>query len=234
MSERGRAMEFDIAQNLARMETFVMTFNWIHLSVGLLLLIFPAEFLLSKRVQLRSFETFTSLENNPNAHPWWFVPLLFIDPIRGFGGAWLLRSGLGLASADGVFFRLPHFWMLAGALIAAVAIQTYTKRDHDVMIAPMGFLAGILVLLVPPVAAAITLVLAIAAVFGLRSFMGFFCVGLIVTPAVAIPFRGSITWVAIAGALFGLPVLLSVVSGRTLEIPTAKDPNKAKLSPLRS
>ena len=100
--------------------------------------------------------------------------------------------------------------------------------------APMGFLAGILVLLVAPVVAAITLILATAAVFGLRSFFAFFCAGMFLVPAIGLPFKSGIICVVICAMLFGLPMLLSIILGRTLELPTARDPNRAKLPPLRS
>ena len=210
-----------------------MIFYWSILLPGLLLLLFPAEFLLSKHVKLRSFETFTSLENSPRSRPWWWVPVLFVDPLRGFGGAWLVKNGLGITVFSGKFFHLPAQWAMAAVLILSVFVQMFTRRDDEALLAPIGFLAGAVALLLPLPVALISYAMAIAAIFGLRAFAAFFIAAMIMIPLLGVPFRGNLIWLGIAAIVMGLPVLTSVVSGRTLELPTLSDPNKAKLSPIK-
>lgn len=43
-------------------------------------------------VELRSFDCFQNLENSPH-RPWWWVPVLWLDPLRGFFGTILVQRG---------------------------------------------------------------------------------------------------------------------------------------------
>jgi hypothetical protein len=52
-------------------------------------------------------------------------------------------------------------------------------------------------------------------------------------PLAGVPFRGNVIWLGISAILMGLPVLYSVISGKTLELPTRSDGDKAKLSPIK-
>lgn len=69
-----------------------MTIHWSVFVPGVLLLLYPADRLLSSLVELRSFDCFQNLDNSPRYRPWWWVPALWIDPLRGFAGTWLLTT----------------------------------------------------------------------------------------------------------------------------------------------
>jgi hypothetical protein len=145
---------------------------------GLLLLLFPADRLLSSTTELRTFAHFQRLENSPSHRRWWWVPLLWLDPVRGFAGAWLLTSPLREAPTSWAALPKPAYALVVALLAASVLCQLPTRRDRAALLAPVGFVAGLVAALVPWTASGLGLTLAVTAMLGFRQFHAFFTVGL--------------------------------------------------------
>ena len=189
---------------------------------ALLLLLFPTDRLLPAGIELRSFNSFHTLGRQARSRPWWWVAALWLDPVRAFAGTGLLTRSLGLS-----FSRWdvpPTFTLSAAALViaAGVVAQLFTRRDKDVLLPPLGYVAGVLCWVAPWYAAAIVLAMSATAMFGLRGFGAFFVAGLATVGFVTFVANAGHGWAVIAFTAFLIPALMAILSGRTFELPTYK------------
>ena len=197
-----------------------MTIYWGMFLPGLLLLFYPADRLLSSVVQLRSFDCFQSLENSARHRPWWWVPILWIDPLRGLAGTLLLKQALGLNSPYWDSTPLPGYCLLLGLLVPAIWGQTHTRREEQVMLAPLGFVFGIVGALTSWPVALLGLIMALTGLFAFRQFHAFFAMGLAAVALVGFVMEINPHWLVPAVIVVGLPIMISIITGRTLEVPT--------------
>lgn len=186
---------------------------------GLLLLLFPADRLLSSVIELRSFAFFHRLENSPGHQRWWRVPLLWLDPLRGFAGAWLLTAPLRETPTSWAALPKPAYALVAAMLAASVVCQLPTRRDRTALLAPVGFVAGMVVALVPWTVSLLGLTLATTAMLGFRQYHAFFTVGLFTVCGLGFAFRAEVPWLIPAVVVLALPIMASVATGRSLELP---------------
>lgn len=201
-----------------------MTIHWGLFVPGIVLLLFPADRLLSSHVELRSFGSFQSLENSPRRRPWWWVPLLWIDPMRGFIGVFLLQHAMAATASSWDLMPKPGYTLLAGLMAVGVVSQTLTRRgDGDAILAPVGFVTGMTVALMPWPVALLTLMTAGLGAFALRQFHAFFSCGLVAVTLLGLLFEAEAMWVFIAIGCFVIPLIISLVKSCTLELPTRKD-----------
>lgn len=192
-------------------------------ALGVLLLLFPADRLLSQLVSLRSFDCFLSLNNSPRFRPWWWVPLLWLDPFRGFAGAFALRTAVVPPSYDWATTAKGPYAVVVSLLCLGVVCQMLTRRERDAFLAPIGFVAGIVAALTPWAVAGIGVTMALTGMFAFRQFHAFFGVGLTAVAALGFALNAGPMWLIPSIAVLGLPGLLAGVSGRALEIPTRND-----------
>lgn len=198
-----------------------MTIHWSLLVPGVLLLLYPADRLMSSLVELRNFDRFRSLENSPRYRPWWWVPALWLDPLRGFCGTFLLRESLGVTLVPWEQVPAVGYAWVVGLLMLGVVCQVFTIRgDQGVMLAPMGYVAGVVAALTPWPVSIPALVLSMLGLFALRQFGAFFFFGLVAVALLGFLFRVEFAWVAPAAGAFALPLGLGVLSGSSLELPT--------------
>lgn len=212
----------DISSGPRKLRRILITTHWDLLAPALLLLWFPADRLLSSSVRLRSLETFTTLERSPQRLPWWCVPALWLDPIRAFGGTLLLEQALALDLTDARWALLPKasYSIVNAVLAIAVLIQMFTRRREEVMLAPIGFVGGVVAALVAWPVALIAFSMAIAGVFAFRQFHAFFWIGFVMVALLGFLLRSEIAWLATGLGVLALPLAATLVTGRTLELPT--------------
>lgn len=186
---------------------------------GLFLLLFPADRLLSRVVELRSFESFRSLEDSPRQRPWWWVPLLWLDPLRAWAGAICLRTALVAPAYDwAATDKAPYFIMVA-ALGVAVACQMYNRRDQESLLAPIGFVAGLVAALAPWYVGVVSVAVAGIGIFGFRSFQAFFPMGFAIVCFLGAVLERSTPWLIPAAAVLAVPIVVGFFSGRSLDLP---------------
>ncbi len=198
-----------------------MTIHWSLFVPGVLLLVFPADRLLSPWVELRSFGCFQSLTDSPRYRPWWWVPALWLDPLRGFLGTLLIKQSLALSTVP--WAQTPAGgYALALAIIALGCIcQTYTRRgERGVLLAPIGYVAGVVAALTPWPVALLATATAGLGLFAFRQFHAFFAFGLVGVSVIGFVLCDDVVWVAPAVGAFALPIIAGLVTGSTLEIPT--------------
>jgi hypothetical protein len=198
-----------------------MTIHWSLFVPGVVLLLYPADRLLSSLVELRSFDCFQNLENSPRFRPWWWVPVLWLDPLRAFLGTVLLQRAVGVADATWTVTPKPEYAFLVGLVGVGVVCQTITRRgDTGVLLAPIGFVAGIVTALTPWPVALIGIVTATLGLFALRQFNAFFVFGLVAVCLLGIVLGTGMMWIGPAVGVFALPIMAGLVTGSTLEVPT--------------
>lgn len=197
-----------------------MTIHWSLFAPAVLLLLYPADRLLSSAVQLRSCDDFQNLDRGARHRPWWWLPLLWIDPFRGFLGAWLLRRALALETNDWSQIARSPYGLLLAIVGLAVLCQTFTRREEHVLLAPVGFVAGVVTALLPWPVAAIGLAMGATGLFGFREFHAFFAVALAAVGVIGFALDAPACWLIPAVGLLGLPVAAGLLTGSTLEFPT--------------
>lgn len=200
-----------------------MTVDFGSLAPALLLLLFPADRLLSSAVELRTFGSFHTLENSPGRRPWWWVPVLGIDPVRAWGGTVLLRMALAPGANDWAATDKGAYWAIVAGLLAGVVAQLPTRRDSTALLAPLGYAAGIVAALVPWTVTLIGLAAALTGMFGLRHFPGFFAVGILAVGGLGFALHASAMWLLPALGVLATPIVAAALTRRSLEIPALRD-----------
>lgn len=209
-----------------------MTISWSLLVPGILLLFFPADRLLSSVVQLRSFDCFQSLENSTRNRPWWWVPAFWIDPLRGLSGGWLLKSGFGLDSIYWNLTSVPTYYVFLALLIFAIWLQTYTRRDDQVMLAPIGYIIGLVAVLASWPVALGGFLIGLTGLFAFRQFIGFFIMSFGAVALIGFVLGVEPMWLIPAVLSLGVPVAIAVMTGNSMELPT-RDASQADQSNFR-
>ena len=209
-----------------------MTIHWSLFVPGVVLLLFPADRLLSSLVELRSFDCFQHRENSSRYRPWWWVPALWLDPLRGFLGTVLVQHGAaGIKDASWSLMPKPEYALIVAVIAVGVLGQTITRRgDTGVLLAPIGFVAGVVTALVPWAVAVIGIVTAALGLFAFRQFHAFFAFGLVAVALLGLVVEAEMAWVLPAAGVFALPVIAGLITSSTLEVPTR---NASGRPPLR-
>jgi hypothetical protein len=143
---------------------------WLSLMGGLFFGIIPPRLLIAskcKYLDCRSLISrlgFFGLKERRRAR-WWKMPLVWIDPVRGYVTAWLLNQAI-LATPDATGFEQRMALLLTYALMLTVLwMQTECRSGEDKTtqtVSPTAFLAGMIVGILPPMAAIAALLLGAA------------------------------------------------------------------------
>ncbi len=198
-----------------------MTIHWSLFVPGILLLLYPADRLLSSVVELRSFDCFQTLDHSHRYRPWWWVPALWLDPLRGFFGTLLLRHAFEITTVTWALTPKPEYALLVGLIAAGVLCQTFTRRgDSGVLLAPLGFVAGVVIGLTPLPVALLGIVTSTLGLFGFRQFHAFFAFGLVAVCLLGLVLGAGMMWIVPAVGAFALPIVAGLLTERTLELPT--------------
>lgn len=197
-----------------------MNLNWFMFFPALVLVFFPLDAVLPKRLKFRDFDRLDFGEDSGcrSLEAWW-LPTLWMDPLRAGAGAWLLRHAWVLDESLGGIAR--HVPLVASAVIlaGALGVQLHTRRDHDVVLAPLGYLAGLWFgLLLSPVAA-LVMVVAAGSVAAFRAWSAFFVFGAIATGVIGFLLMRMDPWMLMTVALSILPWFVSAITQRTLIFP---------------
>jgi hypothetical protein len=89
-----------------------------------------------------------------------------------------------------------------------------------VLLAPIGFVAGLVAALTPWPVALLGLVTALLGLFGLRQFQAFFGFGSLAVILLGFVLDAEMMWVVPAAGALALPILAALFTGCKLELPT--------------
>ena len=194
--------------------------NWSLFLPGVMLLLIPADALLSAHVQLRTLESFNNLDNTRRFRRWWWVPALWLDPWRGFGGALLVKHALTLTSTSWDHVPKLDYSLLVLAMLGGVVAQLYTRREEGVMLAPLGYVLGVAAALMPWPVALVAGIASLTGLFAFRHFTSYFLGGTVGVAFLGFVLGADVLWIIPAITVYFLPVLASLVTGKALELPT--------------
>jgi hypothetical protein len=197
-----------------------MTIHWSLFVSGMLLLLFPADRLFSPQVELRSFDCFRRLGAGGAFRPWWWVPALWLDPLRAYCGADLLQRGLGIQSTAWEVTPVSAYVLLLAIVVVAVIAQTVTRRaDRGILLAPIGFVSGIAAAFTPWPVTVIGVAAAFLGLFAVRQFHAYFGFGLVAIALLGFVLDAPAMWIIPTVGVFALPLAAGVITNSTLELP---------------
>ncbi len=199
-----------------------MAIHWILFIPALLLLFYPLDNWLRGRISLRDFEHVHRERRPTDVHYWWRAPYFWIDPLRAFAGAWLLRHSWQIEPPlPGLWRHLPLLVSLI-VLILSVGVQMHTRRDENTLFAPIGYSSGLVFALLPPQIAVLVVILAGACLVGFRRWSAFFISGAIGAGVMGYMILQMDDWMLISVVLLMEPCLLSLLAGRELRLPVLR------------
>ena len=137
-----------------------------------------------------------------------------------------LRHAMTLAAPAGRhgLVHSPGYWIATAILALSCVCQCLTRRDPEALLAPIGYCVGCLAIIAAPAAAAIGCALAVTSLFAFRRLNAFFGVAIVTLPVLDYVLGGSLPWLLPGLIVLTLPLFLTLVTGRTLEIPTRGNP----------
>lgn len=188
---------------------------------SLLLLLFPGDWLLGNRVELLNFDRAGNRSASINRRRWVYVR--WLEPLRGFGGAFALKVSLPLTTDLWRYLPGPAYALFIAILAAGMIAQLPTSREEGALLAPVGYAAGVLFVLLPWPLAAVGLVGGVTSLFAFRQLNAFFGFTAVVVGFVGLLFKISAIWLIPAVGLLLIPVVASLLTGRTLEMPLPAD-----------
>jgi hypothetical protein len=201
-----------------------MTIHWLPLLAGLLFGLIPPRLLMNCECRYLPFdELWTKVLRRPKEEVrrrrWWKLPLVWIDPCRGFVAAWLVRSAFTLTPEATSFDRLLSALLACALLVIVVWRQTAERVHERESLSPTGFMAGLIVQMLPPTVAGAALVMGAATAVAMQSFSAGYILAAITAAGVGFVFMGKSLTLASATLLIGLPLLINFFRGSRLVMP---------------
>ena len=203
---------------------------WISLLGGLFFGLIPSRLLLSQKcnyLDLSRIRNKLTTLNEPERHGrrWWKLPLVWIDPVRGYVTATLLAQAVHAAPAGhdaSGSERLIAMIITFGLLLLVLWVQAERRSKSNgqlQMVSPTGFLGGMIVGLLPPVVAIAALTLGVATALALTNFSAGYFAASLATLTMGLVFTRNIPLVALQGFLVAFPMLMNWVRRTTLVMP---------------
>lgn len=195
-----------------------MSLNWLLFLPALLVLFYPLELLLPKRFGLKELPYIDFGEAGARRRAPWSFPALWSDGIRSFAGAFMLRSAWTMEAGVGGLYQVP----VAAAVVIlslSVIVQMHTTRKGDRFIAPVTFVIGLWLALLPASVALVAVAAGGVCMVAMRSLTAFFFCGAV---AVGIFGYGALHagyWALAAGVIGVMPCLISFLARRRLAVP---------------
>jgi hypothetical protein len=201
-----------------------MVINWIHLAVGLVFGLLPPMRLLNCECRFLIFDEMWARvcrrgTGGERRRRWWKLPLVWIDPFRGYVvGASLAEAFERAPGATFIQGQLPVLSLLA-CVMAVMAVQTSGRDRERESLSPGGFMAGIMLAMMPLQIAISAIVIGAATAMALHSYtFGYLAAGL-ATAGVGAVFMMGNTKLGIYVLMTSAPAWLSWLRGTTLVTP---------------
>lgn len=196
--------------------------DWWLFTPAVLLLLFPGDRLMSPQVELLNFDRASHRSRSPKCSRW--VYSRWLEPLRSFGGAFVLKVSLPLTTDLWHYVPQTEYSLFVGVLFLGMILQLFTRREEDALLAPIGYVVGLMFAIVPWPVALVGLIAGITSLFAFRQLQGFFGMAAVVVVAIGLLLEAPVIWMLpIVGVLL-VPVIAGLTTGRTLEMPVPRDP----------
>ncbi len=199
-----------------------MIISWGYLLAGLFFAWLPSSILRGPNCRNFQCEQLNRrlADKNRRHRRWWKSPAVWIDPIRGYVAVIMLAKALlPVAHATGLAANLPLILKLT-ILSIGVTIQTRGSREKSQLVAPAGYLTGLLLAWLIPGVSIPCVILGASSAIAFRRWEAGFIVGSIATLTIGYFFMGGmkieLAWVA---GIYMWPVVLAWFLNRKLVLP---------------
>lgn len=203
--------------------------HWSLLLPAALLACYPLDRLLPRYMKCRTSDALTDPAAKHRRGWWRWQPELWLDVVRVAVAAWLIDFAFQPETAT-------ERWIaaLAVSVILAVGLccQMWTRREEDSVLAPITFLTGTMLALLPPAAALAVFTLAITATLAFRSYIGFFVAGMGLTSGLTYLLGGGVESGLVVAVLNVVALMAGFLSRGEFVLPLRERSSPAK-TPIR-
>lgn len=194
-----------------------MVVDWWFFAPAALLLLFPGDWMMSSQVELLSYDRIGNRSAAVKRRRWVFVR--WLDPLRGFGGAYALKISLPLTTDLWQYLPGKEYGVFVAILVVGMIAQLPTRREEGALLAPMGYAIGVLFALVPWPMAGVGLIAGLTTLIAFRQFGSFFGFAAVGAALVGLLFQVAVIWLLPAVCLMLIPLIAALMTGRSLEAP---------------
>jgi hypothetical protein len=201
-----------------------MIIHWIYLLTGLGFGLIPPIRLLNCECRYLQFEElWTGVIRRPMDNTrrkrWWKLPLVWVDPIRGYVvGMMLSKAFSPPARASFIEAQFPVLALL-GTLMLVLMVQTQGRSRERESLSPAGFMAGLMLALMPPVVAIGALVVGGSTSIALHRYSFGYWAAAFATASVGFAFMQMNPKLGVFVLMVSAPAWMSWLRGTTLVTP---------------
>ncbi len=203
-----------------------MIVNWAYLAVGLLFGLIPPLRLLNTECRYLMFEDLwnrmfrSNQEGEKKRRRWWKLPLVWIDPFRGYVvGDMLEQSFRAVRRANFAQAQFPVIAMLATVLLVLM-VQTRGRPYERECISPAGFMVGLMIAMMSPTMALGAIIVGAATMIALQSYLHGYLAAGVITAVLGAAFMGPANTKVVAFTLIvSAPAWISWLRGNALVTP---------------
>ena len=183
--------------------------DWARFLPVAFLLLFPLPLLFARKTQYRALdENWAHYTAKGFTFPWHWL-----DVVRAFVGTWLLLQVLAINPPEYIAPKLIY-GVFGLVLVLAVTLQTVVCRSRGSFHAPFGFVIGVLIAVLSPIAAGLTLLSAFTVALAFRAAPAFFGAAAVAAPIFGYFFFPYYYLLPPLTAMSGIPLLLPVLFQR--------------------
>ena len=205
-----------------------MIIHWLPLTVGLVLGLIPSGLLINTECRYLIFEDLWSRvlwpENrgSERRRRWWKMPLVWIDPVRGYVVASFLMQAFEPAPEAAAIERLLPTLAWGGLLVIIVWVQSSRRLRERETVSPTSFIAGATLALLPLEVALATLIMGAASAVAMQAFVAGYIVATATMLGVGFAFMGKSQTLAVALSVMAMPVLINWLRGTRMVMPVRR------------
>lgn len=191
-----------------------MQVNWFYLFVGLLFGLIPPLKLIACDCRFMTFETLWTdvlwrQYGASRKRRWWKLPLVWIDPVRGYVVGWFLSEAFKAAPKSTFLQAQLPLLAFFVAMCAVMIVQTRARPDSRESLSPAGFMAGLMLGMMPFMVAFGALVVGGATAVALQGYVGGYLIAMVMTGILGGALIGTSPKVVVYAAIVGSPVWIS-------------------------
>jgi hypothetical protein len=145
--------------------------------------------------------------------------LVWIDPVRGYVTAVFISQAFTAVPTATRMAKLSPVIATFLALLIIVCVQTSGRQSKGETLSPSGFLAGMMLALLPWIVALSAIVIGVTTAVAMTSFTAGYIFATLMTATCGYLFIGRSVWLPLYTFLIATPMLLSWVRRTKLVIP---------------
>lgn len=201
-----------------------MVTHWILLISGLFFGLIPPRLLINSECRFLQFDrlwrrVITKETVRERRRRWWKLPLVWIDPVRGYVTAWFLSTAFEPSLNSTSMERGLILLATATLLFVVLWVQTRGRIHAGETISPSSFLGGMMLALLPPVVACAAIAIGVTTAVAMKSFAAGYLVASATTLAIGYLFLDRSPCLAVYTLLVAAPLIINWLRRSALVMP---------------